>query len=223
MSQPIPGTPTPAPANGPAPSATDPAPTNGPAGQPNPTGTPAPTAEPPKDDTDWKGHSKTWEARAKANKAAADAAEARAKVAEDQKQAILKAAGLAPDDDPVEAAKRAATERDDAVKRAEAAEAKARQMELADIARTVGEKAGANVPALINTYSFRTALAELSPDAGEKEISDLVKAELEKNAYLKAAAPPPARSHTDSKGSPPEARKRTGGLSGAVQRAMQPN
>jgi hypothetical protein len=192
----------------------------------DPPGTPDPAPEPTKDDTDWKGHSKTWEARAKANKAAADTVAAELKAEKERVQKILKAAGLAPDDDPVEAAKRTAKERDEYAKRVEKAEAKARHLELVDIARTVADKAGANVPALINSYSFRTALGELGADASDKEVSDLVKAELDKHAYLKAAsatAPAPPRSATDSKGSSTEPRKRTGGLSGAVTRAMQPN
>lgn len=221
MSQPIPG--TPAPTNGPGPgSATDPAPT-GPAGEPTPTGTPAPTPEPAKDDTDWKGHSKTWETRAKANKAAAEAAETRAKAAEDRQAAILKAAGLAPDDDPVEAAKRNATERDEATKKAAQLEADLKAERRERAAERAARSAGANVDALLDSRGFVKALAELGDDASDKDIKEAVDAALKAHPHLKAAAAPPPRSVTDSKGSPTEPRKRAGGLSGAVSRHMQPN
>lgn len=219
MSQPTPG--TPAPANGPGTgSATEPAPATGPAGEP--TGTPAPAPEPPKDDTDWKGRSRTWEDRAKANKAAADESAAKLAAAEARTKAILKAAGIGDDEDPAEAAKRTATERDDAKKKADQLEADLKAERLERAAERAARKAGANVDALLDSRGFVKALTELGDDANDESIGKAVEAALKANPHLKASAPPP-RSHTDSKGSPTEPKKRAGGLSGAVTRAMQPN
>lgn len=185
----------------------DPTPKPGP-----PPGDPKTDPTPPPDPSSLVAESRKWETRAKGNLSRAEKAEADLKAERDRTQAILKAAGLAPDDDPTEGLKRAAAERDTERHAREAAERKVREMEMRDLARDLGEKAGANVAALLNTYSFRVALADLAPDAGEKEIGALVAAELDANPHLKTTAPVPTRTVREPGGQPAPGREPAPGL-----------
>lgn len=205
----------------PASTSTDPAPTAAdPQPQP-PQGDPAPDPRPiePTDTTDWKAEARKHEKRAKDGQTALQKAQEATQAAEARTKAILKAAGIGDDEDPTEAAQRSATERDEATKRADAAEAKASALERKFTAAEEGRKAGANVEALLENSTFLKTLAELE-DASSAEVAKAVKAALDTKPYLKAAPANATRSVTDNKGSVPEQPKRAASLSEAVKRHM---
>ena len=169
-------------------------PPNDPAATPTPPeSTDPPTDAPERDATDWKAHARTWENRAKRDKDAAAKAVADKEAADAKLAAVLKAAGLAPDDDPAKAAEKAAAERD-----ALATENRALRIERA--AEKAGRKAGADVDALIDSRGFVAALADLDPTSSDftDRLDAAVKTALEANPRLRATTSPPPRSVTDT-------------------------
>jgi hypothetical protein len=207
MSQPIPGAPADQPPADQAPPATGDQTGNGPTGNqaPAPANNPTPPAgdpagtgaEPPKGDegTDWRGHAKTWEKRANQHKTAAEQAAAELKAEKDRVAAILKAAGIGDNEDPAEAAKRTATERDEAMTRAEKAEAEAKALRAERYAEKAARKAGADVDLLLDSRGFEAALRKLDPtsDTFEADVKAAVDEALAANPRLKATADAPPR------------------------------
>jgi hypothetical protein len=117
----------------------------------------------------------------------------KAKEVEDQRQAsldaIAKALGLKPEDDPTAAAKTAAEERD-----AARLEAKAAKVENAVL--RIATKHGALPEALTDSRAFMDKLAGLDPAAADfaAQIDAAVKQAVEANPALKSATPPAIRS-----------------------------
>lgn len=144
---------------------------------------------------DWRATSRKHEDRAKANKKAADDATAKATAAEARLAAVLKAAGLDQgdeDEDPTEAVKRAAKERDDAV-------AEAKSLRAERTAERLARTAGADVDLLLDSSKVRKALAGLEDPTDEDAVKAVIAAALEANPKLKAttaAQPPPATDMT---------------------------
>jgi hypothetical protein len=174
-----------------------------PAGQPN--GQPAGNEG---DGTDWRKHSRTWETRANQHKTAAEQAEARAKAAEERTAAILKAAGVGNDEDPAEAMKRAATERDTAAQERDQAKAEAELLRLERRAERLARKAGADVDLLLDSKAFETGLRGIKPDSAslEDDLKKLIEETLKDNPRLKATPPgPPASGREPSGGTTPPA------------------
>jgi osmotically-inducible protein OsmY len=176
----------------------------------------------PVDTTDWKAEARKHEKRAKDNHAALEKAHADIQAEQERVKAILKAAGIGDDEDPAEAAKRTTAERDQAAQRAAQLEADLKAERRERAAERAARKAGANVDALLDSRGFVKALADLGDDASDKDITKAVEAALDAHPHLKAAPATPARSVTDTKGSPGESPKRSRSLSEAVTRAFQP-
>lgn len=104
--------------------------------------------------------------------------------ADERTKAILKAAGIATEeDDPVKVLEQTKKERDDL-----AAENKLNKVERA--AEKAGRKHGADVDELLDRQSFREQLKKLDPAAAgfEAELDALVKATVDANPKLRSAA-----------------------------------
>jgi hypothetical protein len=203
---------------------TAPAPDNPPVQQPHSTAEPVKPTEPAQG-TDWEAEAKKWEKRSKDNHATLQKLQeqvtAQSTATVEQKKAILKAFGLADDEDPAEAAKRTATERDTERSRAEKLEQELKAERLERTAERLARKAGGNVDALLDSRGFVRALAALGDDPSEKDITKAVETALDAHPHLKQVSNgTPARSVTDTKGSPPEPPKRSRSLSEAVGKAM---
>lgn len=117
----------------------------------------------------------------------------KAKEVEDQRQAsldaIAKALGLKPDDDPTAAAKTAAEERD-------AARLEAKTAKVENAVLKIAAKHGASPEALTDSRAFMSKLAELDPAADDfaTQIDAAVKEAVESNPALKVTPAVPARS-----------------------------
>ena len=103
--------------------------------------------------------------------------------------AIAKALGLKPDDDPAKAAATAAEERD-------AALAKVKATTVENSVLRMAAKHGANPEALTDSRSFMSALEALDPAADDfaGQVEKAIKTAIEANASLKVAPVVPARS-----------------------------
>ena len=130
-----------------------------------------------------------WEAQRKALREEAAGYRVKAKESQTKLEAVLKAAGIVSEDDPVEAAKKYVAERDAAL-----AQVQAIQRENAVI--RIAGKAGANVDALTDSLSFRSAIEALDPAAPEfaAQVEAQIKAALEANPAFRSASAAPERS-----------------------------
>lgn len=158
------------------------------------------------DGTDWRKHSRTWETRANQHKQAAEQAEARAKAAEERQAAILKAAGIGVDEDPAEALKRAATERDNAARERDEAKAETELLRLERRAEKIARKAGADVDLLLDSKGFEHGLRTIKPDSAslDDDLKKLVDEMLKDNPRLKATpSGPPASGREPAGGTTP--------------------
>ncbi|MDI6101237.1 hypothetical protein QLQ12_21725 [Actinoplanes sp. NEAU-A12] len=115
-------------------------------------------------------------------------AKAAKKAADDRLAAVLKAAGLTPDgkEDPAEQLKAAAAERDKAAE-------KLRDKSLRLAVRENADKAGVDPAAVIDSTSFRQAVAELDVDAADydDQVVAAMKKALKTNPRLAADSSPP--------------------------------
>ena len=108
------------------------------------------------------------------------------------RDAIAKALGLTPEDDPVAAAKTAAEER-------EAAKAVAKNLAVENAVLRMAHKHGANPESLTDSRSFMRQLEAIDPGADDfaTQLDTAIKAAVEANPSLKAQGGPvvaPARS-----------------------------
>lgn len=142
------------------------------------------------DTTDWKARARQHEDRAKKQKSAADLAATGQKAAEDKLAAVLKAAGLTPEDeDPTEAVRKATAERDTAV-------AEARAVKAERLAERLARKAGADVDALLDSRAVSKALGALDDPTDVDAVQAVIDAVLKDNPRLKAPAAAPPSSPT---------------------------
>lgn len=102
------------------------------------------------------------------------------------RDAIAKALGLKPDDDPVKAAQTAADQRDAALQ-----EAKATKIENAVLRSAT--KHGANPEALTDSRTFMAKLADMDPAADDfaTQVDEAIKKAVEDNPLLKLEIPAP--------------------------------
>ena len=158
------------------------------AGPPLPVTPPAtPAAEAPE-----------WESQRKALRDEAAASRVKARDAQAKLEAVLKAAGIVADDDPVAAAQKAAGERDAAI-----AQVQAIQRDNA-VLRLAG-KHGANVEALSDSLSFQQSISAIDPAAPDFaiQVEAAIAAAVATNPAFKAAGPPlPERSGGPVGGTP---------------------
>lgn len=167
-------------------------PTPDPAPPPKPG--PSPSDPAPADPTDWKAEARKHENRSKTNATALEKANADLKAEQAKTQAILKAAGLAPDDDPAESLKKAVQERDTAASERDQARSDAALARMELRAERIARKAGADVDVLMDSRTFEAALRTVDP--GSKSLDDdlkkLVEDTLKANPHLKVTGGPPA-------------------------------
>lgn len=166
----------------PAPSAPAPAPVAAPPAQPAPTEPDwkAIAQQRAAEVEEWKGHSRTWETRATANKQAEQAAAER----EAQLAKIADALGIAPEKpDPEKIASELATTRSQAA-----------QLARENAVLLAAAKVGADPNALLDSRSFADQIAAIDP-ADRAGIEAAIKAAVETNpryaAAAQQAAPPP--------------------------------
>ena len=140
-----------------------------------------------------------WEAQRKALREEAANYRVKAKDSQAKLEAVLKAAGIIADDDPVAAAQKAAEQRDAAI-----AQVQAMQRENA-VLRLAG-KHGANADALTDSLSFRQAVDAIDPAAPEfaEQVEAAIKAAVEANPVFRSNIPAaaPERSGGPVGGSP---------------------
>ena len=116
-----------------------------------PVETPAPPADasPPE-----------WEAQRKALREEAAGYRVKAKDSQAKLEAVLKAAGIISEDDPVAAATKAAEQRD-------AALAQVQSMQRENAVIRLASKVGANADALTDSLSFRNAIDAIDPASAD--------------------------------------------------------
>ena len=152
----------------------------------DPTAAATPPAEPPE-----------WEAQRTALREEAAGYRVKAKDAQVKLEAVLKAAGIVADDDPVAAAQKAAEQRDAAI-----AQVQSIQRENAVI--RLASKVGANVDALADSLSFQQSIAAIDPSAPDfsTQVEQAIKTAVEANANFRASTSAPERSGGPVGGSP---------------------
>jgi len=130
-----------------------------------------------------------WEAQRKALREEAAGYRIKAKDSQTKLEAVLKAAGIIADDDPVAAAQKAAEQRDAAI-----AQVQSMQRENA-IIRLAG-KAGANADALTDSLSFRNAVDAIDPAAPDfsAQVELAIKTAVDANPNFRTSAVAPERS-----------------------------
>ena len=103
--------------------------------------------------------------------------------------AIAKALGLTPEDDPAKAAKTAADERD-------AVRLENKKMQVENAVLRAASKNGADPESLTDSRSFMKTLETIDPAANDfaAQVDTAIKAALKANPALKTGAPTPARS-----------------------------
>lgn len=103
--------------------------------------------------------------------------------------AIAKALGLTPEDDPAKAAQTAADERD-------AARLENKKTQVENAVLRAASKNGANPEALTDSRAFMRALEAIDPAADDfaAQVDQAIKTAVEANPNLRAGAPTPARS-----------------------------
>ncbi|MEJ2886163.1 hypothetical protein [Actinomycetospora aeridis] len=154
------------------------------------------------DPTDWKSESRKHEKRAKDSKTALDKAQADLQAARDREKAILKAAGLAEDDDPAEAAKKNAAERDTAVTERDEARAALKLAERSFAALEHARDAGADAALIRDSKAFDTFLAGLDDDVTDADLGKAMGRFVKDNPRFKTAAAPPPTSDPTNGGEP---------------------
>lgn len=164
----------------PAPSAPAPAPVAAPPAQPAPAAEPdwkAIAQQRAAEVEEWKGHSRTWETRATANKQAEQAVAER----EAQLKKIAEALGIAPEKpDPEKIASELATTRSQAV-----------QLARENAVLLAAPRVGADAQALLDSRSFADQIAKIDP-ADRAGIEAAIKAAVETNPRYAFTAQQPA-------------------------------
>jgi len=143
---------------------------------------PKPAEQPKGDETDWKAEARKWEARAKDNKTEADGLKNATQSHQEQLDAIAKALGLKPDDQPADPAKLTA---DITAAQADAREAR---QQLAVYRNAAANEA--NPDALLDSASFLRSMADIDPTDADA-VNAAIKAAVDGNPGFKAVVAPP--------------------------------
>lgn len=133
--------------------------------------------------------------RAKKDREARERIEQEKKASDEKLAAVLKAAGLADDDDPAEKLKATAAERDTAVSERDDERSKRVTAERHNLALRAAYAAGGNVEALWDSAGFLRSLDGLGDENGEAsedDVKKLIADTLKAKPQYKATAAPPA-------------------------------
>jgi hypothetical protein len=130
-----------------------------------------------------------WETQRKALREEAAGYRVKAKDSQAKLEAVLKAAGIIAEDDPVAAAQKAAEQRDAAI-------AQVQSMQRENAVIRLASKVGANADALADSLSFRTAVDAIDPAATDfsSQVEAAIKTAIEANPNFKSQAAAPERS-----------------------------